>query len=812
MQQNWQRQYISALLTSKAARAAQYESPDFVRSVINEPPDGIQELLLHRTIAQLRTTQEALDLLDIVRMSDWDSYAPRILARIADTEVVLAERPELTEYFSALSSSKGYAPYSIKDWYLLTDGSGMEPTGAPHWAGNATSVNQLFPDVTLARLTIDEVVTILQFFFETNVRLFQIALLTFSDEDKSWALVFHRLVSVPFIALYSAAPKKPSSLMERVPSPVWAPQWRLTLRRAHWQIYENHTNIELNGLGTTGIYPKISILLALSGLLRDGIALSPLDPYLVRPLSPSHPIWGLRDREFSAAGTGHQATDIRALALGFLEALPATYRVSMFRSRLAIYFVPQEWSRRKSASMTTAETGFYHSVLKVASLYGANLFRDVVQYVNDSPFQTEPALQFFKIEAISALQMFDALAEAGGVEPYTVRSPNSVLCVTHSSVPEQTGGYALRAHGILTSLKEQGVDISAVTRPGFPYEGVTAAETTVVDGVEYSRLAYTGVHRQQGEAQYMMSFIRPFKALFKERGIGVVHLRSTYLVALPALIAARELGLRVIYEVSGLWELVFKDREKESHILKRSRFAELAETRTMHGADQLVVMNDRVREIAIGRGIEANQVLIASNAVDVNYFTPLPPPNNAVFTVGYLGSFQDYEGLDDLVEAVKILKEKEIHVKVLLVGDGPRYRSLRLRLDNEGLSDIVHLVGRVPHSAVKDYYRQMDIVVYPRRSTGATETITPLKPFEALALAKPIIVSSVYPLKEIVGGDERGIVFEQGNAEDLAHSILRLRANSQLREVLGEAGREWVAVNRNWDKVVETFSIAYSRS
>ena len=66
-------------------------------------------------------------------------------------------------------------------------------------------------------------------------------------------------------------------------------------------------------------------------MLREGINLAPIDSGLVRALIPSHPIWGFRRREFSAARTTYQAEDIRALALGFLEALPATSRVSMFR-------------------------------------------------------------------------------------------------------------------------------------------------------------------------------------------------------------------------------------------------------------------------------------------------------------------------------------------------------------------------------------------------------------------------------------------------------------------------------------------------
>lgn len=305
-----------------------------------------------------------------------------------------------------------------------------------------------------------------------------------------------------------------------------------------------------------------------------------------------------------------------------------------------------------------------------------------------------------------------------------------------------------------------------MTRHGFPTGVLTKPSTIVVDDVEYQRLSATDIARNHGESRYMMSFIEPFKALFQERGVRIVYVRSTFLIALLALITARELGLKVLYEVSGLWELIYQDREHESHLLKRSTFAELAETLTMSQVDQLVVMNDAVRRIALECGVDEHRIRIAPNAVKIDNFKPLDPPQYDVFTIRYLSSFQDYEGLDDIIDTVSLLRNAGPQVRVRMVGDGLQYNAARTKIVAEGLEEVFELTGRVPHEAVIDQYRRMDVMVYPRRSTGATETITPLKPFEALALAKPIIVSDVEPLAEIVGDNERGLPFASGNVED----------------------------------------------
>src|SRR5699024_2494810 len=389
------------------------------------------------------------------------------------------------------------------------------------------------------------------------------------------------------------------------------------------------------------------------------INLAPIDSGLVRALIPSHPIWGFRRREFSATGTIYQAEDVRALALGFLERLPAIYRVSMLRSRLALNLIAKSWPVRKSASITSLENGFYSHLVRAVQLFDENRFDDVLSYIRDSSFESEPVFQFLHHEAAAALKLFETL-EALSTHVPTAHDleTQEILCVTHASVPEQTGGYAIRAHGVLRSLKEHGVQVSAVTRPGFPSGVLTERVTEVVDEVEYTRLPATGITRSHGELQYMLSFIEPFKRYFQYKDIGLVHVRSTFLIALPALIAARQLGLKVLYEVSGLWELVYQDRETHAHLLKRSPFAELAETLTMTRADQVVVMNEAVYNIAIDRGVSPDRLHIAYNAVNTENFTPVGPPNNSEFTVGYLGSFADYEGLDDIVDVVHELRKQ----------------------------------------------------------------------------------------------------------------------------------------------------------
>lgn len=812
---SWKRHYLDALLRSRPKRAAQYETTAFLATVLDEPADGIVELLLHRTIAHLPSIDDAVRLLELIQATSWSQYGPRILARIGDTEAVLQRSPHLAEYFGVLRGRTAYTTYSIKDWRLISDGKNYRQPDAPVWASRITGITEILEDGDTVKIGINQVVQVLQHLFAKNIRVFQVALLTNSSSDHEWAEILHRVLTAPLLEI-GGAPHLPNLMADATPSNVWAPHWQIIADPKHnprWHIREIHTHQELIGLGTASIYDQISVLLALSGLLREGILLSPIDHLLVQPLTPSQPIWGFRRREFSAARTTYQAEDVRALALAFLQNLSPSKRVSIFRSRLAMRLVSDSWTYRASTSVLSGQDSFYQQVVQTARLVGRTQFLDAVTYIEDSPYRDEPVFRYFYAESQAALALFDRFhaLDRQATPAFSGTDDETILCITHASVPEQTGGYAIRAHGILTSLRTAGIPITAVTRPGFPAGALTRHTTEVVDGVEYARLPATKVTRNHGEIQYLSSFIEPFKALFQERGVSRIHIRSTFLIALPALIAARELGLSVLYEVSGLWELVYQDREQPSHLLKRSTFAEQAETLVMTNVDQLVVMNEAVRRIAIERGVDPDKIHLAPNAVNTESFQPLEPPRNDVFTVGYLGSFQDYEGLHDLVDAAKLLYAQDIPVRFLLVGDGLQLNPVKSYIHAKGLDEIFELTGRIPHDEVIGQYQRMDLLVYPRRSTGATETITPLKPFEALALAKPIIVSDVHPLVEIAGDNERALIFENGNVHALADAVIQLQRNPEQRSQLGAVGREWVVKHRNWDAVVRTFTRAYDR-
>jgi glycosyltransferase involved in cell wall biosynthesis len=198
---------------------------------------------------------------------------------------------------------------------------------------------------------------------------------------------------------------------------------------------------------------------------------------------------------------------------------------------------------------------------------------------------------------------------------------------------------------------------------------------------------------------------------------------------------------------------------------------------------------------------------VIPNAVDLESFYPVPPdealraelgmpPDEVV--IGYVSSFVGYEGIRYLIEAVAILRSQGYRVRALLVGDGDERPALEEVARDLDVVNGVTFTGRVPHARVLDHYGLIDIFVVPRTDDRVCRLVTPLKPYEAMATARPVVVSGVGALQEMVVSGETGLVFRPEDAEDLARVVEPLLVDPQARRDLGAAAKEWVTRNRTW--------------
>ena len=415
-------------------------------------------------------------------------------------------------------------------------------------------------------------------------------------------------------------------------------------------------------------------------------------------------------------------------------------------------------------------------------------------------------------------------APPAGITPYQPRS-TAVLSVLAQSVPITSGGYASRSHGLLTSLAARGWQVEAVTRLGFPYDrwpewdDRVVPESDTVDGITYHRILEDGVRR------YPQHPLRSYVDRFADRVVQhavrhkawLLHASSFHVNGLATANAARRLGIPFVYEMRGLEDVIRISRNPSFGETDRYRFLTSLENEICHQADRVFVITEALRREMARRGVSEDRIIVLPNGVDADRFSPRPRDAElerelgvaGKTLIGYAGGLVDYEGVDLLLEAIAALRQRREDFHLIVVGDGHYQNALLALVDRLRLGDVATFTGRVPHSEVGRYLSLFDIAPFPRLPLPVCEMISPIKPFESMAMGKAVIVSSVAALTEIVSDGRTGFVFAKGDVMDLSRTIERLLDSPELRTSLGTAARDWVRAERDWSSIVEVVETTY---
>lgn len=410
----------------------------------------------------------------------------------------------------------------------------------------------------------------------------------------------------------------------------------------------------------------------------------------------------------------------------------------------------------------------------------------------------------------------------------STRHPNRrrALYLLHNSLPYNSAGYATRTHGLLRGLHSLGWEVSGVTRPGYPFDRqaemdlTTVPSSDTIDGIKYHRLS-------QVYEKIPRSPLVPFIDVYTER-LGkliraekpfLIHAASNHWNGIAAVQAAREHGLPSIYEVRGLWEITRVSREPEWGGSAEYSFMSEMEAEAARNATRVIAITAALREEMISRGVDPGKIDLVPNGVEVDRFVPLPRDLQLAAAlgvgddepvIGYVGSVLDYEGIDLLLESVARLVDRDRRFKVLIVGDGdylPRAKAIAARLF---LNDYVIFTGRVPHGEVEKYYSLVDIAPLPRLPLPVCEMVSPLKPFEAMAMGKAVVASDVAALAEIVTDGVNGRLHRKGDAASLARVMGELLDDIEAARELGRQSRSWVVENRSWSGLATTLDSIYN--
>jgi glycosyltransferase involved in cell wall biosynthesis len=281
------------------------------------------------------------------------------------------------------------------------------------------------------------------------------------------------------------------------------------------------------------------------------------------------------------------------------------------------------------------------------------------------------------------------------------------------------------------------------------------------------------------------------------RRAQVVHLTGVYsFTTLPTLLACRLMGRPLVWSPRGelqswrgsrarllkrLWEVACRLAAPRTTILLLTSETERAESLRRFPNFSTAVMPTAVRVPA-----SVNHTAAADGAL----------------RLGYIGRLHPCKGIDNLIEACRIVKRQGIACSLVIAGTGrSRYtRFLRRKIDALGLAGAVRMASEVHGSAKRAFFEALDLLIVPSHAESVATAVA-----EGLAFGVPVIASRHTPWAQLE--DQSCGLWVDNDPESLANAITQMRAMPL--EQMGQRGREWMSADFTWDAAARKVCNAY---
>jgi glycosyltransferase involved in cell wall biosynthesis len=376
--------------------------------------------------------------------------------------------------------------------------------------------------------------------------------------------------------------------------------------------------------------------------------------------------------------------------------------------------------------------------------------------------------------------------------------------VVHHGYPHSSDGYAVRTQGVAKALSDQGCDVLVASRLPIHDKCLGSDslkwESHLIEGVKYRILH----NKECMQIDFLSQMVEIHRA-------DAIVAASDWRNARPAQNVARNFRLPFFYEVRGFWEISKAARDPAWKNSTAFQDEVARETEMACAADRVFTINRLMSAELQKRGVKPDKIALVPNAV-TRYSadaTREKPTREGLgissrFIVGYIGSFNKYEGLEDAIESLARVLQNGLDVSMLLVGSSASsnfskgeasdcvlskdYRDLAAK---RGIASKVKLVGRVPASDAGGYYDLLDLVLIPRRPFEVCELVSPMKPLEAASHGKRVLMSNVAPLLDLSQQNHLFHYFEKGSVDSLAKRMEEILRTPQTEPQKAKPVTSW---------------------
>jgi phosphatidylinositol alpha-1,6-mannosyltransferase len=287
------------------------------------------------------------------------------------------------------------------------------------------------------------------------------------------------------------------------------------------------------------------------------------------------------------------------------------------------------------------------------------------------------------------------------------------------------------------------------------------------------------------------------KRLIRKHGVGMIHCGRVLPEGVMALALKWRLGVKYLAYVHG--EDVSTARESREHAFLVRR--------VLAGAELLIANSKNTRRILCGEWqVPEQKVRVLYPGVDTSRFVPTLPnpqvreqlswgPGPVILTVGRL---QKRKGHDQMIRAMRQLRDEFPDVLYVAIGDGEERAELERIVAAEGVQANVQLVGETDDRRLIASYQQCDLFILPNRQVNEDIEGFGMVLLEAQACGKPVIAGASGGTSEAMHSPDTGRIAACETPEGIVPVVADLLRDRSLRQAMGQQGREWTVRNFDW--------------
>jgi glycosyltransferase involved in cell wall biosynthesis len=232
--------------------------------------------------------------------------------------------------------------------------------------------------------------------------------------------------------------------------------------------------------------------------------------------------------------------------------------------------------------------------------------------------------------------------------------------------------------------------------------------------------------------------------------------------------------------------------------------------------DLLVYVSRGQRGYWRKRGMRARREVVIQNGIDADWFTDRYSAAQKAtcraqygfgaddYVVGICAGFRPEKAHGDLLRAVQRLRDSQVNVRVLLIGDGPQRSEIEAQIADMGLTGTAAITGF--QSDVRLHIASCDVMVL---ASHAVETFS-IAALESMSLGKPLVLTRIGGAEEQVIDGSNGFLYEPGDIDALTLRLLRL-TDADLRRSMGAQAAKVVREQFTTEKMTLAFEREFTR-